>query len=201
MDEAPASSLARAWATLRKRFRVWLRACHRDIGYLAVGLTFVYALSGLAINHIGEFDPNFKETVATHTLPAPLPADDKAAERMVRDALGIQSEPRDVFIEATTIEMQFDRRTILVDRKSGQVTDKREQPRFFLRVANWLHYNRGKAAWTYIADGYAVFLLFLAISGPLLLKGKKGLWGRGAILILLGSLAPILYVHFSGGPK
>ena len=28
--------------------------------------------------------------------------------------------------------------------------------RFFLRVANWLHYNRGKKAWTYVADVYAV---------------------------------------------
>ncbi len=34
------------------RWRPTLRALHRDIGYLAVGLTFVYAASGLAVNHI-----------------------------------------------------------------------------------------------------------------------------------------------------
>ena len=38
---------------VRKRWRAWLRAVHRDFGYLAVGLTMIYAFSGIAINHIG----------------------------------------------------------------------------------------------------------------------------------------------------
>jgi hypothetical protein len=38
--------------TRRIKWRPTLRALHRDFGYLAVGLTFVYALSGLAVNHI-----------------------------------------------------------------------------------------------------------------------------------------------------
>ena len=33
------------------KWRAWLRAFHRDIGYVAVGLTFIYALSGIAVNH------------------------------------------------------------------------------------------------------------------------------------------------------
>ena len=37
-----------------------LRALHRDFGYIAVGLTFIYALSGLAVNHIADWDPNFE---------------------------------------------------------------------------------------------------------------------------------------------
>ena len=36
----------------RIRWRPWLRAIHRDVGYFSVGLTFIYALSGLAVNHI-----------------------------------------------------------------------------------------------------------------------------------------------------
>ena len=50
----------------RLRWRPWLRALHRDIGYLAVGLTVVYALSGLAVNHIGDWDPNFDNYEHTH---------------------------------------------------------------------------------------------------------------------------------------
>jgi len=37
--------------TIKKRWRSWLRAVHRDFGYLAVGFTIIYAVSGLAINH------------------------------------------------------------------------------------------------------------------------------------------------------
>ena len=37
---------------LKKRWRGWLRAVHRDFGYLAVGFTLIYAVSGIAINHI-----------------------------------------------------------------------------------------------------------------------------------------------------
>ena len=35
-----------------------------------------------------------------------------------------------------------------------------------------------KKAWTYFADGYAVFLLFLALSGLFMIPGRKGLFGR-----------------------
>ena len=43
----------------------WLRAVHRDIGYLAVGFTVIYALSGIAMNHIDDWDPNFQATERT----------------------------------------------------------------------------------------------------------------------------------------
>ena len=52
-------------------------------------------------------------------------------------------------------------------------------------MANWLHLNRGKKAWTYVADSYAAFLLFLAFSGLFMIPGRKGLIGRGAIIALL----------------
>src|SRR3954447_4776248 len=38
-----------------KRWRAWLRAIHRDIGYLAIGFTVIYAISGIAQNHIEDW--------------------------------------------------------------------------------------------------------------------------------------------------
>ena len=188
---------------MRKRWRAVLRALHRDAGYLAVGLTFVYAISGIAINHIGqgEWDPNFKTVVEKHQLERPLPEDDAAAATQVLAELGIGEQPRDAYWETDgTYQIFFDARTIVVDPDTLIARDAAEKPRFFLRVANWLHYNRGKAAWTYVADGYAVLLLLLATSGLFMLKGRKGLIGRGAILVAIGVAVPILYVHYSGGP-
>jgi hypothetical protein len=51
-----------------------------------------------------------------------------------------------------------------------------------------------------VADGYAGFLLFLATSGLFMLAGRKGLLGRGAVLVTLGAAVPFLYVVLSGGP-
>ena len=192
----------RAGSTLRKRWRAWLRAIHRDAGYLAVGLTFVYALSGLAINHIGHWDPNFKTVVEQHQLSSrPLPKDDKAAVRQVLTELEIAETPRDGYWESDgTLQIFLDDGTIVVDPKTQVAVESSQHPRFLLRVSNWLHYNRGKQAWTYIADGYAGFLLFLATSGLFMLRGRKGLIGRGGVLLIIGASVPILYVQLSGGP-
>jgi hypothetical protein len=181
--------------------RPWLRAFHRDIGYFAVGLTIVYATSGLAVNHLKDWDPNFKQVNRTHQLALPLPSNDDAAAKSALQALGVREEPREVYRASDTqLDLVFDKRTFHVDTTSGVVHEEGQAARPLLRAANWLHLNRGKRAWTYVADFYAIFLLFLAVSGLFMIPGKKGLLGRGALIALLGAALPIAYVLLSGGP-
>jgi len=203
MPDGAAPEQATTPRTAQRPFhlRAWLRALHRDAGYFAVGLTFVYALSGLAVNHIADWDPNFVQVDRSHELGGPLAGDDAAVSRHVLGKLGIGEKPSEVYrASEQKLEIVLDKRTLHVDTASGRVNEEGQQARFFLRLANWLHLNRGKKAWTMIADGYAIFLLFLATSGLFMIKGKKGLIGRGAIIVTLGALVPILYVTLSGGP-
>ena len=81
----------------RLRWRPWLRALHRDLGYLAVGLTFVYALSGLAVNHIEDWDPNFDNYEVTHQVAGPFPAGDREVAEHVLRALSLGEAPKDVY--------------------------------------------------------------------------------------------------------
>ncbi len=188
------------WPIVKKRWRGWLRAVHRDIGYLAVGFTVIYALSGLAINHLKDWDPNFHSVERTLTIAA-IPdgvADDEAARR-VSAAAGL-GKPDDVYRAGDEVRLSYSDGT-QVTAVGAEVTVQARSPRFFLRVANWLHYNRGKKAWTYVADLYAVLLLYLAISGIFMIKGKLGLRWRGALLIGLGVAVPVTYVAWSGGPS
>ena len=67
-------------------------------------------------------------------------------------------------------------------------------PRPWFYELNFMHLNTGKGPWTVIADAYAAVLILLAISGIFLVKGRKGLAGRGGILMALGILLPIVYV-------
>jgi hypothetical protein len=194
MAEAARGVLARRW-------RSWLRAMHRDTGYLVVGLTVIYAVSGIAVNHIDDWNANYIAYEKTHPLPKPLAPHTAGVVRQTLDALGIDEQPRDIFDDGgREIEMQLSDRTLVVDRQRATVLERVRKPRPFVRLANWLHLNRGKRAWTYIADSYAVLLLLLAFSGMIMLPGKKGLRGRGAVLIALGSAVPVIYVVLSGGP-
>lgn len=185
----------------RIKWRPWLRALHRDFGYFAVGLTFVYALSGLAVNHIADWDPNFKDFSRHYHVTLPIPKDEKEAAQAVLAQLGQKGPPQDAYLASDQLlDIIFEHRTLHVDLKSGDVLEEGQKPRFLLRVANWLHLNRGKKAWTMIADGYAVFLLFLASSGLFMIPGRKGFFGRGLIVAICGALVPTLYVVLSGGP-
>ncbi len=181
-------------------WRPRLRALHRDMGYVVVGLTFIYAVSGLAVNHIAEWDPNFRNYETLHEL-GPLAGNPDAVAKAAREKLGIHNEPREVYASsADDVEVLFDRRTLHINPLTGHVVDEGQKPRFLLRVANWLHLNRGKKAWRYIADTYAIVLLLLSMSGMFMIKGPKGLVGRGAVLIAAGVAVPILYVALAGGP-
>ncbi len=202
-DGAPAPAPAPK-TTRRIAWRPWLRAIHRDIGYVAVGLTFIYALSGLAVNHITDWadgDPSFSQYSETHELGAlgDASGDDRAIADEVRRRLSITTTPREVYRESPDdLEVLFDKRTLHVNPKTGRVVDEGHKPRLFLRIANWLHLNRGKKAWTYVADAYAAGLLLLAMSGMFMIAGKKGLLGRGAVLVALGIAVPVVYVVLAG---
>jgi hypothetical protein len=169
------------------------------MGYLAVGLTFTYALSGLAVNHITDWDPNFHHEDAVHELGGPIGGDEAAQTRSVLERLGISSTPKEAYaLGEDELEILFDRKTLHVNTRTGTVREEGQSPRFLLRAANWLHLNRGKRAWTYVADTYAFGLLMLALSGLFMIPGRRGLVGRGGLLVALGVAIPIVYVTFSG---
>lgn len=203
MNETPAKP-----ATKRFLWRKWLRIVHRDVGYLAIGLTFVYAMSGIAVNHIADWDPNFSQIKQDHSvanLPAQFKPEDR--EQSMSDAkrilasLGRTEVPTDVYaIDERHLDITLEHTTLYVDLEAGAVREEGQRSRPLLRLANWLHLNRGKAAWTYVADAYAVFLLYLATSGLFMFSGKKGILGRAGILALIGAAVPVGYVLLSGGP-
>ncbi|HMR76926.1 MAG TPA: PepSY-associated TM helix domain-containing protein [Polyangiaceae bacterium] len=199
--ERPEQVSAQKPSARRRNWRPWLRALHRDAGYFVIGLTIIYAVSGLAVNHIADWDPSFENYERTHQLGGALEGDDQAVALAVRSKLKISEAPADVYrVDDTQLELVFEKRTLHVDTQTGKVLDEGQEPRMFLRAANWLHLNRGKKAWTLVADGYAVLLLFLAFSRLFMIPGRKGLFGRGALIAGVGAAIPIAYVVLSGGP-
>jgi uncharacterized protein len=185
----------------KRSWRPLLRALHRDAGYLAVGLTLIYAVSGLAVNHIADWGPNFQSYERTVNV-GHLEGDDEAMAAQVLAQLKVTGKPQEVYrAAADRLEITLDdKRGVHVDTVKGVAIEEGLKPRLFLRLANWLHLNRGKPAWRYIADAYATGRLLLAVSGMFMIPGRKGLHGRGAALVLAGVALPTLYVALAGGP-
>jgi hypothetical protein len=44
------------------------RVLHRDMGYLAVGTTLVYVLSGILLNHVHGWNSNYRVERASETI-------------------------------------------------------------------------------------------------------------------------------------
>lgn len=184
---------------INKRWRAWLRAIHRDVGYLAVGFTLIYAVSGIAMNHLEDWDPSFdaNERVVTIT-PIRDDATDEQAVAHIIASTGVD-KPDSVFRAGDEVRLTYSNGS-QVTAIGGTVTVQERSSRLFFRVAVWLHATRGKQAWKYISDAYAVLLLYLAISGLFMLKGRLGLRWRGTILVTLGVAIPVTYIVLSGGP-
>ena len=197
------------------KWRRTLRTLHRDIGYFCVGLTVIYAVSGVAVNHRNDWDYNFAHSQETHALGAPAeligldaatvgetsPAQlarehQKALVASILAALGRETPPRNIFWRgADRLSLFFakgERDVVDYHPSTGIAVHSARTPRVLIREVNYLHLNEGRGAWTWIADAFAVALLFLALSGALILRGRKGLIGRGGILLALGIVLPIV---------
>ena len=184
---------------IKKRWRAWLRAIHRDIGYLAIGFTIIYAVSGIAMNHIDDWDPSFDATErVVRITPVADDATDEAAAELVAKAAGTGT-PDETFRAGDEVRLTYEDGT-QVTAIGDTVTIQQRSDRFFFRVAVWLHATRGKQAWKYISDVYALLLLYLAVSGLFMIKGKLGLKWRGTILVAAGVAVPVMYIVLSGGP-
>jgi hypothetical protein len=166
-------------------------ALHRDVGYLVVGLTIVYAVSGLAVNHRADWNPSYR--VGKRALQiAPIVADGR--EEIIRQALvalGL-GEPRAVFRpDRETLQLFYEQQSYSVDLPTGAVIVEGVRKRPVLWEMNQLHLNTPKGVWTVIADLYALALLFLAVTGLFVLKGRMGITGRGAWLTAVGIAIPL----------
>ena len=167
---------------------------HRDVGYLAFALTLVYGVSGLAVNHRADWNPNYRESRNTLTI-APIAATEKEAiVAEAREKLQLTDSPRSAFRpDPATLRLFYANTTYSVDLPTGKVVVERHLPRPVLKEFNDLHLNAPKGAWTWIADIYALALILLAITGLFVLKGKHGITGRGAWLAAIGVLIPSLF--------
>jgi hypothetical protein len=165
------------------------------VGYLCAVLTLAYGISGLAVNHVASWNPSYMKTKEVRQI-SPLPTTE-SQDRLVARAQA-QLRPEGRFKNAfqpddDTLQLFYDKASYAVDLPTGKVLVEATRPRPVLQALNQLHLNAPKRLWTFIADLYALGLIFLALSGLFILRGPKGLLGRGRWLVGAGAAIPLLY--------
>ena len=61
---------------------------------------------------------------------------------------------------------------------------------------NALHLNNLKGLWTYVADIFALAIMVLALTGMTMMKGDRGIAGRGKWFVLAGLTIPVTAVIY-----
>lgn len=181
------------------RWRHLFRVVHRDLGYVAVALTIAYSLSGIAVNHIDDWNPNYTFSERAIDL-GPLPTTTLAEqEAFVVGALALdRSAVRGHFAETATTFRVFltDGQEVRVDTRTGRGTQKTVSRRAVLFEVNALHLNNLKGIWTYVADVFALALVVLALTGMTMMKGDRGLFGRGKYFVGAGLCIPVGFIIY-----
>ncbi|MEX1367773.1 MAG: PepSY-associated TM helix domain-containing protein, partial [Nannocystaceae bacterium] len=170
--------------------------------YTAVALTLAYSLSGLAVNHVEDWNPNysFEETPVD---VGPLPATSyEAMETHVVQRLAIDpAQVKGRFMETETEFRVFlpEGQEVRVDVRDGKGLYKSISTHPVIYEVNALHLNNIRGLWTWVADLFAVSLITLALTGLFMIKGRRGLGGRGKWFVGAGLLVPvgfILYMYY-----
>jgi uncharacterized protein len=172
------------------------RITHRDIGYLITGMTIIYALSGIALNHKHDWNPNYIFDSRTFKAETPISREtfNDDAARDILEQIGLEKEFKASYFPSgnkATIFINGGYVTVNAATGGGVVERISKRPLFY--QVNFLHYNPG-VWWKYFSDIYCVALILVSITGLFIIKGRNGITKRGAILTLAGILLPIIFL-------
>lgn len=176
------------------KWRKWNRAVHRDFGYLFLGMTIIYALSGIAINHMKDWNPNYVVSVDEIKIDPLSERPDKKTIIKILEAYDEEDNYKNHYFPSDDVVKVFiDDGTAYINFETGEGLIERTRRRPIFREVNYLHYNPIKY-WTWFSDIFCGALIILGISGILIPRGSRGITKRGAWLTILGILIPMIYL-------
>jgi hypothetical protein len=170
-----------------------LRVIHRDLGFLVVGMSLVYGISGIFLNHLGEKDPAFRTEQKTLRWPAGLTIAELSTTWS--DNSSLPPLKRVMPVDENHFRLFLEGGAGVYNSTDGTLDYETYKRNALIYWINRLHYNKVKN-WSPVADFFAVSLILLAITGLFLVKGKKGLAGSGKWYLLIGLFIPVLFGVF-----
>lgn len=178
-----------------KKLRKLLRILHRDFGYFIVGMTIVYGISGIYLNHRHDFNPDYKITITN--FQADFNNQTNISEEVIREVL--KTVDKRIVYKKHYVDNQGDIKVfikngeVVIDPASGEGIMRYLQKRPVIFEMNKLHKATLGTVWKWTSDAMAVILIFVAVSGLFLLKGKRGFGRWGWWLTIAGFVVPLIF--------
>lgn len=181
---------------IKVKIRKLLRVLHRDLGYFIVGMTIVYALSGIFLNHRHDFNPDYK--IYRYNFETEYRDRSNLSEDEIRIVLD-QFEHKIIYkkhyiTNQGLVKVFIANGEVLINPQTGQGTIHYLRKRPLIFGMNKLHKATLGTLWKWVSDVMAVILLFVAISGLFILKGKRGFNRWGWWLTIAGFVVPLLFM-------
>ena len=181
------------------KWRKWNRWIHRELGYLFFGMSIIYGISGIALNHgvARHWNPGIITRSESYDYNRSITKTD-VTRAVIEEILEITGEENSFkqyyFPTSDYLMIYLKGGHINVHMPSGEISLIRVRNRPVFNEVNYLHYNKPKKLWTWFSDLFALGLVLMAISGLLLVKGKKGITGRGGLTTLIGIFIPLIFL-------
>ncbi len=167
-------------------------ATHRDLGYFFCALILAYCISGIALNHIDDWNPDFfinkSEVIVPESYSAETFTDAEA--RSISKLVGEEKykvfdfptfDQVKIYYHNATLHVNFSTRKALYEKLT-------RKPLFY--ETNVLHRNSLKG-WKWASDVFAIALIIINLTGLFILKGKHGITKRGKWLVIAGFIPPV----------
>jgi hypothetical protein len=184
------------WGTVMRK---WFRNIHRELSYFFAGVICIYAISGICLNHKRDFNSNITITRYELSMAGEFPVDaDSVSKETVHDYISqlpdTETYTKHSAVGENSLKMFFKGGSSLeVDMNNGKALYEKIRKRPVFSSLNRLHYNPTRW-WTWFSDIFAVCLLIITVTGLFMIKGPKGMIGRGGIEFLIGILIPLLFI-------
>jgi len=184
-----------------KSFSNTVRSLHRDLGYFVIGLTLIYAITGIILSGRGlawfkvefqdnavisknikseEFNSEFIKVVLSGKVSEVFPESSyKSVKKHLKLKLVKQKDEVLHFKAWRSLNVKY-------DQNSGNLEVRYKGYPVALEIFIDAHKATHENAWFYLAIIYSVILSFLAISSFWMVKGKNGFKRRGVYFMLAG---------------
>ena len=166
--------------------RKWSRPVHRDLSFFFSGVLLIYAVSGFMLNHKRDFNSDYSVRRTELVFAQEIPRVGEEGNYLKH--YFPEPDRLKVFIRGGS--------SLTVDLASGHAVYESIRKRPVLSSLNRLHYNPSRW-WTVFSDVFLAGLIVIVLSGLVMMRGPKGLRGRGGVELIAGILIPLLFIFLT----
>jgi len=173
------------------------RNLHRDFGYFYVGLIIAFSISGIYQNHRQDWHPErYSTDITPIQVNVPLNECDinEAFIERFSNEHAIKDKFRRQSVKKGELKLSYEKHDVEIDMQSGkgEIVTYSKTP--FLSQFSKLHKDTS-VWWIYYSDAFGISMLFIAITGMIMIpKGRFSFKERGWKIALAGLVFPLIFL-------